>query len=158
MIKISLANHCCHTNNSSKKSSFANGHIECTASRPISEVKQRWVWLVLGWVTAWEHQMLLAFVNFITVTVNLSVNSLFSKNPQFWELSNCTCTNYWYKCFYHVADSELKNRPRNAGIKSYDTRSNTKIHFQKCRLSNASLMSAHNQKLTISLLEYPNLR
>ena len=36
-------------------------HVECTASRPISEVKQRWVWLVLGWVTAWEHQMLLAF-------------------------------------------------------------------------------------------------
>ena len=34
-------------------------HVECTASRPISEVKQRWVWLVLGWVTAWEHQMLL---------------------------------------------------------------------------------------------------
>ena len=36
-------------------------HVERTASRPISEVKQRWVWLVLGWVTAWEHQMLLAF-------------------------------------------------------------------------------------------------
>ena len=36
-------------------------HVENTASRPISEVKQRWVWLVLGWVTAWEYQMLLAF-------------------------------------------------------------------------------------------------
>ena len=36
-------------------------HVEHTASRPISEVKQRWVWLVLGWVTAWEYQMLLAF-------------------------------------------------------------------------------------------------
>ena len=36
-------------------------HVESTASRPISEVKQRWVWIVLGWVTAWEHQMLLAF-------------------------------------------------------------------------------------------------
>ena len=36
-------------------------HVECTASRPISEVKQRWAWLVLGWVTAWEHQVLLAF-------------------------------------------------------------------------------------------------
>ena len=40
-------------------------HVECTASRPISEVKQRWVWLVLGWVTAWEHQMLLAFAAFL---------------------------------------------------------------------------------------------
>ena len=37
-------------------------HVEHTASRPISEVKQRWVWLVLGWVTAWEYQMLLAFL------------------------------------------------------------------------------------------------
>ena len=36
-------------------------HVECTASRPISKVKQRRVWSVLGWVTAWEHQMLLAF-------------------------------------------------------------------------------------------------
>ena len=35
-------------------------HVENTSSRPITEVKQRWVWLVLGWVTAWEHQMLLA--------------------------------------------------------------------------------------------------
>ena len=39
-------------------------HVENTASRPISEVKQRRVWSVLGWVTAWEHQMLLAFYHF----------------------------------------------------------------------------------------------
>ena len=36
-------------------------HVESTGSRPITAVKQRWVWSVLGWVTAWEHQMLLAF-------------------------------------------------------------------------------------------------
>ena len=35
---------------------------ECTASRSISVVKHLWVWSVLGWVTAWEHQMLLAFL------------------------------------------------------------------------------------------------
>ena len=40
-------------------------HVECTASRPISEVKQRGAWLVLGWVTAWEHQVLLAFIYFL---------------------------------------------------------------------------------------------
>ena len=33
-------------------------HVECTGSRPITEVKQHWAWLVLGWVTAWEHQVL----------------------------------------------------------------------------------------------------
>ena len=33
-------------------------HVECTSSRPITEVKQRWAELVLGWVTAWEHLVL----------------------------------------------------------------------------------------------------
>ena len=35
-------------------------HIEHTSSRPITEVKQCWARLVLGWVTAWEHWVLLA--------------------------------------------------------------------------------------------------
>ena len=33
-------------------------HVENTGSRPITEVKQRRAWLVLGWVTAWEHHVL----------------------------------------------------------------------------------------------------
>ena len=33
-------------------------HVECTGSRPITEVKQHWARLVLGWETAWEHQVL----------------------------------------------------------------------------------------------------
>src|SRR5580765_4935094 len=36
-------------------------HVECTGSRQITEVKQRWAWIVLGWETAWEPQVLLAF-------------------------------------------------------------------------------------------------
>ena len=36
-------------------------HIENTGSRPITEVKQRRARLVLGWVTAWEHRVQLAF-------------------------------------------------------------------------------------------------
>ena len=32
-------------------------HVESTSSRPITEVKQRRVVLVLGWVTAWEYAM-----------------------------------------------------------------------------------------------------
>ena len=35
-------------------------HVENTSSRPITEVKQRWARLVLGWVTAWEHRVLLS--------------------------------------------------------------------------------------------------
>ena len=35
-------------------------HVENTGSRPITEVKQRRARLVLGWVTAWEHRVLLA--------------------------------------------------------------------------------------------------
>ena len=36
-------------------------HVENTSSRPITEVKQHWARLVLGWVTAWEHWVLLSF-------------------------------------------------------------------------------------------------
>ena len=50
-----------HTKHSISSSRQRPYHVENTASRPISEVKQRRVWSVLGWVTAWEHQMLLAF-------------------------------------------------------------------------------------------------
>ena len=32
--------------------------VGCTGSRPITEVKQRRAWLVLGRVTAWEYQVL----------------------------------------------------------------------------------------------------
>ena len=32
-------------------------HVEHTSSRLITEVKQHWVKLVLGWVTAWEYLM-----------------------------------------------------------------------------------------------------
>ena len=40
-------------------------HIEHTSSRPITEVKQCWARLVLGWVTAWEHWVLLALIYFL---------------------------------------------------------------------------------------------
>ena len=36
-------------------------HVECTGTRPISEVKQRRAWVVLRWVTTREVQVLLAF-------------------------------------------------------------------------------------------------
>ena len=39
-------------------------HVENTSSRPITEVKQRRAWLVLGWVTAWEHHVMLTFLLF----------------------------------------------------------------------------------------------
>ena len=37
-------------------------HIEYTSSRLIAEVKQCRAWSVLGWETAWEHWVLLAFI------------------------------------------------------------------------------------------------
>ena len=33
-------------------------YAECTGSRLITEVKQHWAGLVLGWVTAWEYPVL----------------------------------------------------------------------------------------------------
>ena len=40
-------------------------HVEYTSSRSITEVKQRRARLVLGWETAWEHRVLLAFYFFV---------------------------------------------------------------------------------------------
>ena len=40
-------------------------HAEHTGSRPITEVKQHRASSVLGWVTAWEHGVLLAFKFFL---------------------------------------------------------------------------------------------
>ena len=41
-------------------------HVEHTSSRLITEVKQHWAALVLGWVTAWEYAVLYAhnFANY----------------------------------------------------------------------------------------------
>ena len=45
---------------------FVNVHttLQSTSSRPITEVKQRWARLVPGWVTAWEHRVMLTFFFF----------------------------------------------------------------------------------------------
>ena len=42
-------------------------HAERTGSRPITEVKQRRASSVLGWVTAWEHGVLLAYQLFFSI-------------------------------------------------------------------------------------------
>ena len=41
-------------------------HVENTSSRPITEVKQHWAMLVLGWVTAWEYMVLYSFFKHIS--------------------------------------------------------------------------------------------
>ena len=40
-------------------------HVENTSSRLITEVKQHWAVLVLGWVTAWEYTVLYSFLTSI---------------------------------------------------------------------------------------------
>ena len=45
-------------------------HAEYTGSRLITAVKQRWARLVLGWVTAWEHRVLLAFFFCLSLLVS----------------------------------------------------------------------------------------
>ena len=54
-------------------------HVESTGSRPITEVKQRRARLVLGWVTAWEHRVLLAtFFPFSSLFFSFFFSSFFS--------------------------------------------------------------------------------
>ena len=49
-------------------------HVESTGSRPITGVKQRRARLVLGWVTAWEHRVLLNFFTFL-ISVGFAVDA-----------------------------------------------------------------------------------
>ena len=51
-------------------------HVERTGSRPITEVKQRRSRLVLGWVTAWEHRVLLVSVFYLFVVVVVFVSDV----------------------------------------------------------------------------------
>ena len=46
-------------------------HAERTGSRPITEVKQRRASSVLGWVTAWEHGVLLALTFLFSLFVSI---------------------------------------------------------------------------------------
>ena len=48
-------------------------HGESTSSRPITEVKHRRAWLVLGWVTAWEHHVMLTFPYFFFLFLYLLI-------------------------------------------------------------------------------------
>ena len=52
-------------------------HVEYTSSRPITEVKQHWAELVLGWVTAQEYSVLQALCPFAEFTP--SYNFFWSK-------------------------------------------------------------------------------
>ena len=49
-------------------------HIENTSSRPITEVKQYWAMLVLGWVTAWEYMVLHSFFSISTGNASVFVS------------------------------------------------------------------------------------
>ena len=47
-------------------------HVEHTSSRPITEVKQHWARIVLGWETAWELLVLLAFFSLYFLEIRKS--------------------------------------------------------------------------------------
>ena len=51
-------------------------HDESTGSRPITEVKHHRARSVLGWVTAWEHRVLLTifFIIFFFRTINFTLS------------------------------------------------------------------------------------
>ena len=53
-----------NTNKNITYFSQRSNRAECTRSRPITKVKQRWARIVLGWVTAWELRVVLAFFYF----------------------------------------------------------------------------------------------
>ena len=75
-------------------------HVEHTGSRPITEVKQRRAGLVLGWVTAWEHLVLLAnfFFFFFFFSILFSQIKFSFSVVVFLEVINffCIVTFIWW--------------------------------------------------------------
>ena len=55
-------------------------HVESTQSRQILEVTQRRARSVLGWVTAWEHRVLLAFFNYCDFFFSLFPSKIIFQN------------------------------------------------------------------------------
>ena len=54
-------------------------HVERTSSRPITEVKQHWARIVLGWETAWELRVPLAFLFYFILIFSLSLSPCFCR-------------------------------------------------------------------------------
>ena len=63
-------------------------HVEYTSSRLITEVKQHWAELVLGWVTAWEYSVLQTFFYIFFYNSGLLQNIPHSKQPFCHNLSS----------------------------------------------------------------------
>ena len=65
-------------------------HVGNTASRPISEVKQRWALLVLAWETSLEPSVTLRFFVFVRLRSRFSTDrsrgqDLPQRNKKNWE-------------------------------------------------------------------------
>ena len=54
-------------------------HVKNTSSRPITEVKQHWARLVLGWETAWEHWVLLSLLLFSPYFIHFQLSWVIRK-------------------------------------------------------------------------------
>ena len=76
-------------------------HVESTRSRQLPEVKLRRVPLVLGWVTAWEYGMLLAF-SFFAILNAESESSTGKTVGGGFVTNSCSCailkTNIYCNC------------------------------------------------------------
>ena len=67
-------------------------HVQSTGSRLITAVKQRWAWLVLGWVTAWEHHVLLTIFFFFNFLLKHILSLLYFENFTVTCNSGCRIT------------------------------------------------------------------
>ena len=87
-------------------------HVENTGSRPITEVKQRRAWLVLRWVTAWEHHVLYTFFyprNFRNFFMSVYCRCYFPL-PAFTYAIRGSDTCFFFVCF--LQDRRRKEKQR----------------------------------------------
>ena len=90
-------------------------HVESTGSRPITEVKQRRAWSVLGWVTAWEYQVSYIFFVFsYSFTLCPTITPPFPhKNPSQKVKKK---KKKWKKKHTHTHKMKKKKKKKKRGI------------------------------------------
>ena len=80
-------------------------HVEHTSSRPITEVKQHWARIVLGWETAWEHRVLLAFF-----CQSFRILCLLFCPILFVSVSKSALCTFLFFCYARVGGSTLRGK------------------------------------------------
>ena len=106
-------------------------HVEHTSSRPNTEVKQHWARIVLGWETAWEHRVLLAFF-----CQSFRILCLLFCPILFVSVSKSALCTFLFFCYSRVGASTLRGKMFAFFLVNGHTMLNTPVLVRSLKSSN----------------------